>query len=365
MTLPDIALLQTGYLYFHPAQGEQKSFALIDFSRAKNVMEEAKAKGWNDRQMVERVTLYCCTVCPDEDSQTRGALMLYPVTSKGICILEFRTSLWKFVLHAAPIKLTRLLVAQSYEPEKQELLDFLRFQTATVLGFNSSLTPNQICADSMTRTARQLEDSGLSRNFTPFFLGGSFDCDANISNLTRMRMSIEDMIDSPRAAVSLPKTLVTRPLSKKRKQADMPVEDFCRKRNALYSRRMYHKRKLALLSVEEEVKMWGDRNAVARDEHQRLQGLLVQARAVLNAHGLGCTAMVGWVHHQIAYPPEAIAPILTSQQLPQQTSSSYGLPFPVESSSNSMPGFDDDIFDSGVGDAFDMPFESFDEIMFS
>mmetsp|Transcript_17719 Transcript_17719/g.33361 ORF Transcript_17719/g.33361 Transcript_17719/m.33361 type:complete len:369 (+) Transcript_17719:565-1671(+) len=367
MTLPDIALLQTGYLFFQPGNGEQQPVVICDFSRARRVAEEAKGMGCDESLMTQRVALYCCTVFPDEDSQTRGAVLLYPVSSNGLCILEFRPALWNFVRHAAPIKLTKLLVAQSYEPEKHLLVEFLRLQIATVIGFNSRFSPNQICADSVAQTARQLEDFGVRRHVAPFCLGGTVDYDARIANWTRMRISMESMFDTP---ASLPRAGMIKafsPAKRKKRDNDIPEEDFNRKRNALYSRRMYHKRKLALLSVKEEVNIWENRNEAARKEQGRLLGLVEEARKVLSANGVQLVYSMGGFDHSI-HPCRQIAyqPIVPQQPIATQhthhLANNFGMPASLEPPPYAMTAnFGNGMFGSDVAD---ISFENLDEIMF-
>ena len=286
LTLPEIALLRTGYLYFQPAVGTQQAFVCVDFSRANKVFEEGKAMGWNLSEMVERVNLYCTTVCPDADSQIRGALLFYPVSSSLAPALEFRPSIWNYVRNVAPIKLTGLLVPQAFEPNKCQLLEFKRIQTATVIGFNSGFKPVEIEGNSTAQTIWQINNAGISREFVPICLGGCFNVDAKVAEWARVRISLEELADSPRALVALSKPSrksSTSVLVKRKREEEAESEkDFIRKRNAVYSRRMYHKRKLELLSLQEEIKMWEDKNAAARVETQRLENLIAQACALVN-----------------------------------------------------------------------------------
>lgn len=353
MTLPDIALLQTGFIHLHPGKDEQGPVVICDFSRTIRVAEEAK--GWDESLMTERCTMYHCTNCPNEDSQTKGAALLYPVRSDGSCIVGFRSRLWDFILCGAPVKLTTLLVAQSYEPEKQALLEYLRYQTSSIIGYNSRRSPHQICAYSVAQTVQQLHAAGVRRDAVPVYLGGSFDVDAKIADWTRMRISIEGAYDNH--PTCHPRTLMKSPTKRKQRHhddhIDMPEEDFNRRRNALYSRRMYHKRKLAILSLDEEIKFWKDRNEAARMEQERLNGLLNEAINVLVAHGqLGYTGILDdsahhHHHHGIAYSP-AVASASTTHQ-PRHQLNSFGIP----SSLGMPPDFDGNMFDSSLTDAFD------------
>ena len=55
-----------------------------------------------------------------------------------------------------------------------------------------------------------------------------------------------------------------------------------RDRNALYSRRSYHRRKMIRLAVEGQVRSWEERNAAARAEGERLEQLMRQAQMVVS-----------------------------------------------------------------------------------
>ena len=58
-----------------------------------------------------------------------------------------------------------------------------------------------------------------------------------------------------------------------------------RKRNALYSRRTYHKRKMELSSLEEQVKLLEPRNKALREENLRLERLVHDAKRLFGSFG--------------------------------------------------------------------------------
>ena len=66
--------------------------------------------------------------------------------------------------------------------------------------------------------------------------------------------------------------------------------DFCKRRDAVYSRRMYHKRKMATLSLQQQVEDWQGRNAALRQQATRLEQLLLQAQKCVEEWTNGQTA---------------------------------------------------------------------------
>lgn len=62
-------------------------------------------------------------------------------------------------------------------------------------------------------------------------------------------------------------------------------EEEIRKRNALYSRRTYHKRKMKLSLLEERVKVLEPKNKQLREENLRLEGLINDAQRLLRVFG--------------------------------------------------------------------------------
>jgi len=93
-----------------------------------------------------------------------------------------------------PSKLNRFIVARAYDPTKVQLLDFACFQVGHVISFFSGLPTEEISGNSVNETVINLERGGLPRNLIPRELGGSYDYDVEIARLTRMRLSLEDVM---------------------------------------------------------------------------------------------------------------------------------------------------------------------------
>lgn len=204
----------------------------------------------------------------------------------------------KSILNAFPCgKIDRFLVARAYNPHKVEVLDFACFQVGKVVSFCCGLPAEQFGGNSVSETVHNLDRGGFPRRLIPSELGGEWDYDLELANFTRMRLSLEDAMGA-----APPTTLTTTTLINKTTPHELrafaalrnpetqtaetaPSRDdkeawqaFDRKRRALYSRRTYHRRKLQLVSLQQEVDGLNSDKERALAENIRLKALLDQAR---------------------------------------------------------------------------------------
>ena len=79
---------------------------------------------------------------------------------------------------ALPLRLKCLVVAQSYEPWKEALIDYLGFQEAMSDGFKTRHLPSIVRGNPLASVATQLESMGIERECLPPSHGGTFDYSA-------------------------------------------------------------------------------------------------------------------------------------------------------------------------------------------
>ena len=202
-------------------------------------------------------------------------------------------------------KLKHFHVVQAFAEGKKDCMDFLGYKETKVTGFRLRRYPDRIASDSLVGTLRMLESMGLQREHLPHCLGGSYDyCQYN--EWIRERISIEDIMSfAPLNSTSnrlsiVPTDRVDAPIRRQRTPArwssnnnknDNSNErsdetksealEMTRKRNALKSRRSYHRRQLELFSLNEQVRVWTLRNAALRQEETRLHCLLAMVHACI------------------------------------------------------------------------------------
>ena len=290
----DIALLRTGYLHFLPVPNSAP-IVIADISRAYEILAKPPAnihtdEGDSNEASGDRCVMYLATVAMNDIGQTEGVTIAQIVSlEKQMPPSRFRPKQWDMIRTALPLKISRVVVVQSYQAGKEALLEFLRFKVAGYASVNTGMQVEEVFGDSVGQTIRRLESGGFDRNNLPISLGGNLNYDAALADWTRMRLSVEELIGAAPPIINVvPENgrMVAksgpRHYTRKRKsdtQIDMPVGE--KDRNAMYARRSYHRRKLVLVTLEEEVRVWKERNAAARAQGQWLEQLLAQARSIV------------------------------------------------------------------------------------
>ena len=316
LTEPDINFLRTGWIQAYPA-GDDEFLVLADMSKLTNMARYAEENGLDLNVMYDRCIIYISTMVGQEAAakiQRTGVTTIHIVNSNPRPPVHLRRQEWDIGLRAVPFQVKRTLVVQEYEFGKDELLNFLRLRTASAIAYNCNggqqqrRAVDEVHGNSVCNLMQGLSLRGIPRAYLPVALGGYVHLDDRFANWTRARLSLEEFMCSPlssmiRSTNVLPEnvhhsstqvgSLMMIPATKKPKgkrliRRNNETEDlFCKKRNALYSRRLYHKRKLGVLSLEEEIKKIEASNERLKVEHQRLQALLEQAQIVLNLHLYG------------------------------------------------------------------------------
>ena len=213
-----------------------------------------------------------------------------------------------------------MIVARAFVEGKEGILNYLAYQRARVNEFRSGLQPKQLIADSMQGTLALLQEKGCNRQHLPRCVGGDWDFE-QFHQWVRTRICVEDIMSSaPLKRNALGGTIIpgilpgglTSPndtggssaivlqngapqrLKKKRgsNKKKAPVmkdnakreQEQQRKLNALYSRRAYHKRKLEMVAMQEQINGLEMHKKILQDESRKLKGLLTQAQQLVMAH---------------------------------------------------------------------------------
>ena len=309
LTMREVEMIRSGYIMPFPRKNGGL-VVLYDMSRIKNF----------DSALHVKNIMYICTTFTDEVTQMNGATIVYVVRS-GDRPLDTQPEGWEIFRVALPMKIRQMLVAQSFEEGKEGILNFLAYQTKRTVEYRSQHQTERLISDSLRGTRDLLEERGIERQYLPRCLGGDYSYD-RFSDWIRMRISIEDIMspaplkcnklnpivmmrgpgllldDSSRSASTTAagtamivtsgnrRHLVTRqaPCKKKKKKSDLPNDGDAKKLNALYARRSYHKRKLEMLGLEEQMESMREHNKKLQKEHQQLESYLHMAQQVIAAH---------------------------------------------------------------------------------
>ena len=259
------------------------------------LIDAARRTGPTADHTVASIAFYFATTIANEKFQMEGVTLLHLIADKGHWNMSpAPTNYWTIVNQALPMKIKNILMVPSFAvPEKKHLLDYLSFQTSRLVEARSQRTSEIVAANTLGGTVQLLESLGISRINLPSCLGGTFD-HTNVHSWIRTRITVEDAMSA--ASLILNQIHAQRgsslTLIRKRQrsntstalQSEEEKQEFIRQRNALYSRRKYHKNKLDMLALPEQSKALQRRNAVLRADHDRLTALVAQAKALVSTH---------------------------------------------------------------------------------
>ena len=290
LTRNDIIFVRSGFYVAYPF----KEFLVLcfDLSKLTSFMEQSKLYGWDDDAIHSRAAFYMATILSQLPvCQEKGIVVIHIINSQKRPAVPFRNRIWEIIRTAMPCKMNKIVVAQAYEQHKQELLDFLRYQTTTIVRHTSKLRIEQVHGSSVSQILQGLSNSfGLSPTLAPVPLGGKLDLDATLAEWTRTRLSLEEFATvSPTSsdvplrrnpfAVMTPRVDQTGQLITRRKNETELT--FQKRRAALYARRTYQKRKNLNLSLQEQLRTIQEQNKLLRQESRRLENLLFQAQEIV------------------------------------------------------------------------------------
>lgn len=164
----DILYLRTGYTtpIERPSGGP---LCLVDMSRVPQFVP-----GHTNT----RIVFYFATVMTDEGFQLDGLTIVQIVTSAPRPAVDTDPEGWKMFREALPLRVKRLIVAQSYEQWKDALIDWLGYQVSLSAGFKTRHHPYLIRGDSIASVAGQMQTMGIDRRYIPRSHGGEFDYSA-------------------------------------------------------------------------------------------------------------------------------------------------------------------------------------------
>ena len=301
----ELLLLRSGFLLFIPR--EPNPLVLIDCGKLGNnpISEETAL----------RMVMYFTTAISSNPlTQTNGVIIVDCVSGERRQI-HLWPVLFEKLRSAFPCKVVKITVAQAFDPTKSiHLLDYVRYRVVKISSFNSKTNAENIYGRSVAETIHNLEKNGFARCHLPLEFGGSLNVHEEVAKWTRMRLSMEDIMGSCSPTTQMgvvPRELAVyvKSASEKsnRKRANCSKETSLaskRQRDAMYSRRHYHRQKIQLTSLQGQVRLLKERNGEARREYQRLQGLVALVNGVIGANWLPNLGAISTYQSQHALPPQ-------------------------------------------------------------
>ena len=236
---------------------------------------------------------------------SKNIIMLNVISGEPRPGIDTGPKLWQDLNNALPIRFRNIIIAQTYNPNKHHLLDFMGYQVQRTTEFKSQRQLIRIAAPSSAAlTLQLLETHGLPAQCVPHCLGGEYDYQ-QFHDWIRMRLSVEDVMSSAPiryhpcgstvAATTAPHVARLTSVPKRgtlaRAMDDLTRHKYngtnvsqrilARERNALYSRRSFNKKKLEQLALENERDLLLAQNQKLRLENEALQAALEKAHHIV------------------------------------------------------------------------------------
>jgi hypothetical protein len=267
LSMDDIEIIRTGYLVYF----EKDNLILMDVSRLPVI---------NDS--IERANFYWAQAFGQYQSAQNDAMsVLHVVSSDPRPLPNVQSEAWKVMLTALPVHNANVRVAQSYEKDRQTLVDFLSFQTAKFVSLTSGKHVERVATGSTESNLLALQEYGFRRELLPPRLGGTYDY-SQYHQWVRMRISVEEIMSAAHpvrnSALWWKETDNARPTTTAIVPRTRPAA-----RNSVYCKRYYDKRKDEKEAVYQEHDSLVAQQEDLRKEQKRLEDLLARAERLVTA----------------------------------------------------------------------------------
>lgn len=275
LSMEDIEILRMGSRVIFRRLG-QGFFAIVDESRL------TRPPG----NSIFRLMLYMAIPFCDEATQIEGTTVVHIVNSQPRQPPNLDRIMFDLVKAGLPTTLKAYHVVQAYEEGRNEYMDFLGFKEAKIAQFRVRADPNLVVADSVHGTWTKLNSLGFKQEHLPRCVGGTYDY-SQFAEWTRARISVEDMMSSTPLMANRLTVVSTRRVDapiRRRSGSGGETQEEVRLRNAIKSRRSYHRRKLEEFSLREHQRVWEIRNEPIRKQNALLEGMLAQGQAIVKLY---------------------------------------------------------------------------------
>ena len=278
LNMEDVELLRKGVLTVVSRPFPQCPLFVIDWSKSTHEQPSPLCQ--------VRVVYYFIMLYADEISRADGIEIASFVSSDRKRFMQLRQDIWEMVLSGLPARIKKYYIVQNHEEGRENYLDYATYRIFRSHQYNSSgrLPLELIKGDSKEGVIQSLELRGVAREHVPFHFGGSLDSTSAFDDFVRGRLSVEETMSAARlrANMILPSSSMKAMVQVKRGPNESQ-EDFARRRNAVYARRVYQRRQAELTGLQRQHEFMKMSKTQLEQDNLRLEGLLAQARSLVAA----------------------------------------------------------------------------------
>lgn len=250
-----------------------------------------------DSMFVSRALYYMVTVKGDAEAETNGFYLIKAISPQFFLRRRTKGRNWEFIRKALPVRIQQVfLVGRRTSHMTDNLVRCSVAMMKMVSEFFLGSPPEYISDLDIREAQATLASYGIPHQCIPCFLGGGWDmCGVPIDEGTLLAASplpsassVADAlcpVSSSNDSFAKPKRKRGRPpkdtsivcTDDLREECD-GYEEFTKKRNALYSRRLYRKKRQEQDELERKVQILSDENLRLKREGGRLDGLIADAK---------------------------------------------------------------------------------------
>jgi len=225
-----------------------------------------------------RTAFYMGTVANYPEAQTKGIHIIQSIARQPLMSFHLTMILLGMMHKVLPIRISKIVCVKSDVRDRRSLANFYSHKIGTAMSnmFGESVA-TVVNVTEERQTSAYLEAFDIPRSSIPVEMGGEwtyehlFEWQQHASTVTR---------NTPVSSSSL---LSSGDMSNRSSSDSQREDELSSARNALYSRRSYHRRK----AMENEIEV--ERDELEKEhsrlvlENERLKNLLAQAHEVLNS----------------------------------------------------------------------------------
>lgn len=250
-----------------------------------------------DSMFISRALYYMVTVTGDAETETSGVYVIKAISPELFLRRRTKGRNWEIIRKALPVRVRQVfLLGRRTSHMTDTLIRFSVGMMKIVSEFFLGSPPEYISDLNVQEALETMTSYGIPHQCIPCFLGGGWDMrgipidpgtDLAPSPLPSASGSTDALcpVSSNNESDAKPKRKRGRPpkdtsivcTDDLREECD-GYEEFTKKRNALYSRRLYRKKRQEQDELQRKVQMLSDENLRLKREGGRLEGLIADAK---------------------------------------------------------------------------------------
>jgi len=193
---------------------------------------------------------------------------------------------YEIIREALPFRVKKVFILTRHSSDLSDSIIYTSISMLKMLlEFFLGDSPEMISDTKKKEALEKFKAYGVPEVYVPSFLGGKWDIPEkdDVATTTASSISSVKLPVGQRKRGRPPKVVSAECAEEMKAQCDGDENEFIKKRNALYSRRLYHKKKKEKGELRETIQGLTDANKKLRQENTWLEGLIAEAELHVSA----------------------------------------------------------------------------------